>query len=108
MKPGQWLEQILGLGASDSPKPVHVAARARREHFEIVSTPGARIRLGHHPDNGSNQLALLACLRARVPVQLDEGGTGIFLDGQPIEPLVLRGLLRANTQDLVGPRKGVP
>ena len=94
MKIGKFVEQVLGMGMADSPKPVHVASKNHRERLEIVSTPGARLRIGYQPTDGAGRITILACLRAGVPVHLDPQVSGIFLDGQPLDALALRALLR--------------
>ena len=84
------VERRLGLGTADEPRPVAVEAKRTRKDLLITSTRGARVRLVGEGRDGDVARALLWCLRRGVPVELQAGEPGVYLDGQRIAPESLR------------------
>lgn len=84
------VERKLGLGTADEPRAVAVEARRKRKDLLVTSTPGARVRLVRDGHDGDVARILLWCVRRGIPVELQEGEPGIYLDGQRVTPETLR------------------
>jgi hypothetical protein len=88
------LDRALGLGPSDEPRAVAVAARRTVTLRPVASTPGARVRVardGWSPDTSN---VLLMCQRRGIPVELVDGPSGFWLDGAPVSAEELAKRLR--------------
>lgn len=86
------LEASLGLGWSADVRRVTVGRRVAVAERPLQSTPGARVRIGRSAEAPELQLAVLWCHRRGLPMELVEDGSGLRLDGEPIdlEELVIR------------------
>ena len=89
------LDRVFGLGPSDEPRAVTVAARTAATLRPVESTPGARVRIARDGWDGDTSRVLLMCQRRGIPVELLDGPSGIWLDGAAISPEALRAALGA-------------
>ncbi len=80
----RFLDRLLDLGPTDDPRRVAVAARSTTQRREIVSTPGARVRLSRDGRDPEVQKALLWLVRGGIAVELETGEAGIFVDGRKV------------------------
>lgn len=80
----RFLDRLLQLGPSDDPRSVAVGTVRGARAVDIVSVPGARVRLRRDGRDADVQLALLWCVRNGVPVELVDGPPAIHLDGAPV------------------------
>lgn len=87
------LDRALGLGPSDEPRAVTVAARTTAKVRPVTSTPGARVRIARDGWDADTSRVLLMCQRRGVPVELVDGPSGLWLDGAPVSAEELRARL---------------
>jgi hypothetical protein len=87
------VEHALGLGRSEDVRRIAVGVARARVDREVLSTPGARVRIVRDRRDGDTARVLLWCVRRGVPVELAEGTPALFLDGAPISALDLRAAL---------------
>ncbi|MSQ01710.1 MAG: hypothetical protein EXR71_07435 [Myxococcales bacterium] len=79
------LDRALGLGPSDEPRPIAVAARRARVNIPLVSTPGGRVRINRTHHSGELGRLLLWLHRNRVPVELMDGDADeVWVDGEAV------------------------
>lgn len=82
----RFLDRLLQLGPSDDPRSVPVGRSAGVQQLELTSTPGARVRIRRDGRDAAAQLAVLWCVRNRVPVELCDGPPAVLLDGAAVSP----------------------
>lgn len=77
------LDRLLGVGPSDDPRMVAVAAKRVRVEAPLVSTPGARLRVERTGNDGEIGRLVLWCHRRQLPMELSNGADDrITLDGE--------------------------
>lgn len=80
-------EEAIGLGRSEDVRKIAVGVARARVDREVRSTPGARVRIVRDRRDGEAALALLWCVRNGVPVEIQDGPPGVWVDGERLHPV---------------------
>ncbi len=85
------MDRLFGVGPTDDPRLIAVAARRTRVERQLVSTPSARLRIERTGRDGDIGRLVLWCHRSGVPMELVDGeADGVWLDGERTTPVEAR------------------
>ena len=85
------VDRLLGVGPSDDPRVIAVAAKRVRVEVPVVSTPGARVRVERTGYDGEIGRLVLWCHRRGIALELVEAAEDrLWLDGLTVSVAELR------------------